>query len=425
MPPKPGFGSAVAVLMRAILSVTSCSYPNNDRRLRLPLLAASIVLTLQLAFPLDSSKAGDNRIRLKVTTPLEHARTPLDPVIDFGELIKQQGSDGRFDPNSVEVWNAATNQRVRHAMGEGFAYGDRGRVQWVIEDPAHTEYVIHFSTRAQRAPLRPAASTPAIGVGDLLRYNAGEPRPVTLFYSAGLHDLTGDGHADLVGTWNYAYRPGWPWSGIVCYPRVAAATRDHGELATTEVGGYDFGDLTRLRKFDEPGSAEPTFFEGIYMSADMADFDGDGRLDLVCTRQGASPAAIWLQTNERDPGGLPLFTEGASVAIHKWEACRAVDLNGDGKQDLVVDGTYVRNVSATGWPFEAAPAVQLDAGRQPCFLDVDADGRQGQRRQRHAERSLQIRGRVSQDRRRDAQSRQATADGSGRRQPPVRLSGNS
>ena len=52
-----------------------------------------------------------------------------------------------------------------------------------------------------------------IGVGDLLRYNAGQPRPLALIYPARLVDLTGDGTLDLVGCWNYAYRPGWPWTG--------------------------------------------------------------------------------------------------------------------------------------------------------------------------------------------------------------------
>ncbi len=71
---------------------------------------------------------------------------------------------------------------------------------------------------------------------------------------------------------------------------------------------------------------------------------------------------------------MPRFKPAGSASLSGWQACRAVDLNGDGAIDLVVDGEYVRNENADGWPFQAASPVKLDAGRQPCFLDIDRDG---------------------------------------------------
>ena len=119
--------------------------------------------------------------------------------IDFGEKIDRAGLPGVLDPNSIEVIDVATGQVVPHARTEDFAYGDNGRVEWVIEDPAHTDYEIRFRTAETRPALEPQAYVPRIGVGDLLRYNAGEPRPIAMPHSMRLIDITGDGRCDLVG----------------------------------------------------------------------------------------------------------------------------------------------------------------------------------------------------------------------------------
>jgi hypothetical protein len=301
------------------------------------------------------------RVRLTVTTPLSHPNTPLDPTVDFPALIRKAGVAGVLDPNSIEVRNAATNKLVSHALSEDFAYGDKGRVEFVVADPSHREFEIHFRTSAERPVLIPQKFTPQIGVGDLLRYNASQPRPIAVSYSPGLYDLNGDGKLDLTGTWNYAYRPGWPWDGIVCYPRI-------GEKA------FEFGDLTRLRHSREP-SGDPQFFSHIYMAVDFVDWNRDGKLDLVTTRRGTKSAAFYLNTGQFDAGGMPRFKPAGSVAVTGWQACRAVDLDGDFAIDLVVDGQFLRNKNPDGWPFHAAKPVTLDVGRQPCFLDVDHDGR--------------------------------------------------
>ncbi|MBC8354361.1 MAG: VCBS repeat-containing protein [Planctomycetes bacterium] len=300
------------------------------------------------------------RVRLTIKTPLTFPNTPLDPAIDFPELIRQAGRSGVLDPNSIEVRNAATNQLVAHAITEDFAYSDKARVEFVAADPTHKHFEIRFGTVTTRVPLQPQPFTPAIGVGDLLRYNATQPRPITVPYSPGLYDLNGDGLLDLTGTWNYAYRPGGPWDGIICYPR-------------TSQDAFEFGDLTRLR-YATKGTDELEFFRHTYMAADFADFDQDGRLDLVITRSGTKSAAFYLNTGKHDVGRMPTFEPAGSVKVAGWQAVRAVDLDADGAMDLVADGEYVRNENSAGWPFEAAKSVTLDAGRKPCFLDIDQDG---------------------------------------------------
>ncbi|MFV2065697.1 MAG: FG-GAP repeat domain-containing protein [Pirellulales bacterium] len=322
---------------------------------------------------IGSSVAGDSvavggaddeyRVRLTVTTPLEFHNTPMDPVIDFAEWVAISGQRGFVDPNSVRVIDESTGEAVACAVTEDFAYADQGRVEFVIADPGHRRYQLLFRITDRRRPLLPQEHTPAIGVGDLLRYNAGCARPITLLHSMGLYDLDGDGELDLAGTWDYAYRPGWPWGGVVCYPRVAGPG-----------SRFSFGDLTRLRYADDAES-QHKFFDGDYIAADFADFNGDGVLDLVQTRQGSGIARFFLNTGRRDPSGLPVFRPAGSLKVAGWQACRAVDLSGDGSIDLVVDGRYYANANSKGWPFEGTKPVQLDAGRRPCFLDLDQDGR--------------------------------------------------
>jgi hypothetical protein len=322
---------------------------------------AFLLLLLLAAISRSQLFAETVRLRLVITTRLPYANTPLDPEIDFPAWIRRAGADGTLDPNSIEIRSSHNNQLVPHALSEDFAYSDKGRVEFVVVVPSQCEFEIRFRTVPRRPPLRPPTFTPQIGLGDLLRYNAPRPTPITVSFSPGLHDLNGDGTLDLTGTWNYAYRPGWPWDGIVCYPNTAK-------------GALRYGDLTRLRYMRQTTS-KPQFFSHTYMAVDFADFNRDGELDLVLTRSGTKSAEFFLNTGHRDIGGMPTYEPGGTVRVNGWQACRAIDLNDDGAIDLVVDGEYVRNLSPDGWPFQANKPIVLNAGRRPTFIDIDRDGR--------------------------------------------------
>jgi len=316
--------------------------------------------------PPSRDDCGSICFRLSVTSelPTNLGYIPFSPVIDFAALIEEVGAPGVFDPNSVEVIDAATGERIEHARTEDFAYGDRGRIEWVIRDPAHTEYEICFRTAARRPALAPQAHVPMVGVGDLLRYNAGEPRPIALHRSMKLVDLTGDGRRDLAGCWNYYYRPGSPVSGVVCYPRVGLEA------------DFAFGDLVRLRYVEERGAGELKHFPGVYIAVDFADFDGDGLVDMVFAERSSGEVVFFLNTGERDHGSLPIFARDISVSVpfEDIQGLQAVDLDGDGAVDLVVNGHFIRNANPAGWPFRPEPPVDLEVGEKPTFLDADGDG---------------------------------------------------
>ncbi len=308
----------------------------------------------------------DNSFCLTVTSklPTDVGHIPLSPIINFAALIEQAGLPGVLDPNSIQVIDVAAGEVVPHARTEDFAYSDRGRIEWVIADPAHTEYEIRFKTVQKRPPLQPQDHVPMIGVGDLLRYNAGEPRPIVLS-SMKLIDLTGDGRQDLAGCWNYYYRPGSPISGVICYPRVGPDD------------DFTFGDLTRLHYVEKPGATDLKDFPGVYTRADFADFTGDGRVDILFAEMNADEVTFFLNTGEREPSGMPIFVHGPSLPapVAQNSGLYAVDLNGDGALDLVVNGHYIRNTNPEGWPFEPAEPMELHIEKKSTFLDLDGNGK--------------------------------------------------
>jgi len=270
-----------------------------------------------------------------------------------------------LDPNSIEIVDSKTGARIPFARSDDFAYGDAGRLGWVIEDARHTAYEIRFSTSTVRPALKPQPFTPRIGTGDLLRYNAGEARPVSLPYPSGLVDLNGDGKPDLLGTWNYAYRPGDPWNGVVCYPRV-------GELAD-----FRFGDLARVRYVDERGSTDFHHFSEVYATADAADFNGDGLVDLLYVPRNGDQLYFYWNSGDRDPSGLPIFVSAGHVSrqTSDWEACHALDLDSDHFMDVVVGRMWLRQRGMKDGLPDFAPIVTLDVGDVRCFFDVDGDGK--------------------------------------------------
>ncbi len=332
----------------------------------------SVVLACFLAAALASADQGG--VVLTVTSELRLPRVPLDPRIDFAGLIREAGLAGTLDPNSIAVVDLSGNEDVPCAVSEDFAYGDAGRVEWVIADPQHKSFEVRFSTAESRPPMMPRAFTPRIGTGDLLRFNAGTPRPIALCYPSGLIDLSGDGKPDLVGCWNYAYRPGSPWDGVICYPRVGDAS------------GFVFGDLERVRCQVREGSPDYSFLSTVYMNAAFADLNRDGRVDMIFSPRQGELLHLYLNNGERDADGLPRFSAAGTLPRPPgtWSPLQVADFDRDGTLDLLIGSVYkgdsrhtffLRNRNPSGWPLqldEPTPLPGLEKGS--CFLDVDEDG---------------------------------------------------
>ena len=323
----------------------------------------SVGVSVFLCLTAVPGSAAELTIGLKITSKLTFPHTPMSVTIDFAEQIRQGNHDGVLDANSIRVINRATGRIISSARTEDFAYSDRGRVEWVIADPKHTAWSIRFRTAEARPALSPQGYVPAIGVGDLLRYNAGPHRPITCFFQAELHDLTGDGRPDLVGSWNYAYRDGDPWAAPILYPSIDPKQPTQ------------FGNLQRLRYFEPKSPESIRDLHTAYSAVDCVDFNADAHLDLLYLNATTRKARILLGTSRRQPGGAPIFAADLSLSVPRTNTCQAVDLDGDGDLDLVFGRQWLKNTSPTGWPLKLEPPASHGLPEGCAFADLDHDGR--------------------------------------------------
>jgi hypothetical protein len=96
-------------------------------------LIVAFFAMLMLAMWQATYSSGEEiyQLELSVTSQLPSGNVPFDPTIDFTAILKAAELPGSLNPNSIEVINRTTDQRVPYARNEDFAYGDRGRLEWV------------------------------------------------------------------------------------------------------------------------------------------------------------------------------------------------------------------------------------------------------------------------------------------------------
>mgnify|MGYP001286976086 CR=1 FL=1 len=322
-----------------------------------------IPISVEIDFGAKIAEVKDNPPPLELPPQPKLRRTGRR--VDGLETKDDRSRRSRLDPNSIQVLDLATGESVAFGRSDDFSYGDRGRLEWVIQDSSHNSFEIRFRAVESRPALEPQSYVPMVGVGDLLRYNAGETRPMVLSKPTRLVDLTGNGKPDLAGCWNYYYRPGDPISGVVCFPRQGSKDE------------FMFGDMARLRYVEERGSKELHHFPGVYVEADFADLNGDGLPDIVFADMRDEAVTVYLNTGDRDDGGLPIFVKDVEIPapVSQNAGICVVDLDGDGVLDLVVNGHFIRNLNSNGWPFEPSDPVDLKTGKRLSFIDLTGDGR--------------------------------------------------
>ena len=173
-----------------------------------------------------------------------------------------------------------------------------------------------------------------------------------------LVDVTGDGMKDLVVGNNVGNIKVWLNSGSNTWPTEATGAAN--PFDGINVGGY----------------AAPT----------LVDVNGDGKLDLV-VGDYIGKIRLWLNSGSNT---WPTEATGADnpfdgIAVGNGAAPTLVDVNGDGKNDLVVgnwDGNIKvwLNSGSNTWPTEATGAanpfdgIAVGNGAAPTLVDVNGDG---------------------------------------------------
>jgi hypothetical protein len=320
------------------------------------MLRLRLVLLVLLAAPLVAALASSPQAPPGgVVLGLDGKPDPL-PDAAFVETVKQQCSKCHVPPQPQYLPRGMWRLRIqemaqRSLMGTGVAPGDES-VLWQMDT---AQFVRYFEARS---PVTLPLPEPWPEGDPGLRLEKQEWRPpgeakVPVVANVRFFDLDGDGQMEIV-----------------------ACDMGHGLVMLGEPSRRP-GELRVIARVPNPDHAE------------MVDLDGDGKMDLLIADLGdfmpgdhEKGSIVWL----RQTGHLEFETIVLVDGIARTADVQAADFNGDGKLDLVVaafgwhtvGGIWVYENVTTDWKQPKFEGYVVDArpgGIHVPPVDLNGDGR--------------------------------------------------
>ncbi len=312
---------------------------------------------------------------------------PLDPAsLSPGTLWLTTG--GVDVPFTLSVNGAVLTLQPQSPLQRGQHYDLRifASVRDLAGNAMNTDHFVRFLASAGRfaAPVALAASglVEAVAVGD----------------------VNGDGRADVVFTTGFTFNPAQDFKlmlrlqqpdGSLAAAQLLDTRAEYGCPARSVVIGDLDGDGRQDVLLGADGCGIQVFrqgSDGVLRAAGfvdsfvsgrlrLADFNGDGRLDLASSGYYGTALRVWLQAGDGSlvPHAAPAFDYAGGGDLDVG------DVNGDGRPDLVASsasgaldcgiGIVLQNTDGSFAPAVCRAAVPADNVRAVAVGDVDADGR--------------------------------------------------
>lgn len=303
--------------------------------------AATCVLDFMLAACLASEMAGSVEARPLFPAPLFQTAGPETVLAgDFNndgiaDLVTQAGillgrGDGTFSPEAPYPAGTARGPAVIVDFD-----GDGWLDVAVVDRNAGTVSVLRGRGDGT------LASVGTIGAGNLPNHIAigdfnGDRQPDFVVVSEGTHDL-----ALLLSDGAGWYLPASHFGFAAALGGVAVADFNHDGLDDIVVDAGTRLGIVYLGHGDGVFAQSDFLTIGDFvMSFAIADFDGDGGLDLACASSTGATLSIFRGNGDGTFDVLP-----ASVAIPGTSAIIAADFNSDGHVDLVASGGNPGDIS--------------------------------------------------------------------------------
>ena len=326
-----------------------------------------------------------NRYRVQLEVDPRRAPRSLSPAsveIDLAQMLAAQGGQGAVDDDTIEVvaydeagaprvFDPARKDDERYLLPWRLARDyplSHATLSFVLPDHRSRRYAVYFDT-VESGHGRPRRPRGLIGDGDRFRETYGRREIAASGYDT-WGDIDGDGDLDLLegGTEPFVF-------------------------VFENVGGGRFVERGRLTSNGEPLLFPHDAGRRSWLSPEAVDWDGDGDLDLfVHFRTGPQAGHVLRYENTTRLGGPLTFTDrGSLIAVGGKPVLGPVsfaDWDGDGRIDVLSDAEGLialhRNVGTSRALSDMALAdgVYLEANGEPIQLDlpradaadIDGDG---------------------------------------------------
>jgi len=294
---------------------------------------------------LKSLRKGNENMILKpryalnvmIDAPRRWKYVPYFIYVDFGQLFSDRQIAGQLDRNSIQL-TTRTGEFVHFNLSDDFLYAQAGRINFLIEDTAVTEYRLLYDSD-ERGSFPAPAYIGLVGNGDCLRTNQGRPLPLFngMFAEGHLVDIDGDGQNELIVPQIYSGVKDREWHVINAY-------RNTGSL---DMPVWNDPVPLRCRKDNQI-----TLIRGA-SSIQFCDLDGNGRPYLITCGYGAyNPGRqelyVHKNTGETDASGFPLFAYHGAISIPGATgyigAFEYIDFFNDGRKGLLFSRSITRQV---------------------------------------------------------------------------------